>query len=114
MVMSKIVDAHGEGGVRDIEPAELRHRLTEVRIIDVREPSEWSDELGHIDGAVLVPLAQVREAQSTWDKRQPVVIVCRSGRRSMAAARLLVELGFQQVMNLRGGMLAYRARGGDT
>jgi rhodanese-related sulfurtransferase len=38
-----------------------------------------------------------------------VVLVCRSGRRSLDAARLLMEHGFEQVMNLRGGMTAYRA-----
>lgn len=95
--------------VLDVDPSELSRLGAGARIIDVREPQEWSDELGHLDGALLVPLAQVGEAQRAWDKRMPTIVVCRSGRRSMAAAQLLIAEGFERVMNLRGGMLAYRA-----
>ena len=96
-------------GVRDIDPEEIARFIGPVRIIDVRELMEWTDELGHIIGAEPVPLGILAEAQRAWDRRVPIVVVCRSGRRSMRAAQQLVALGFEQVMNLRGGMLAYRA-----
>ncbi len=44
-----------------------------------------------------------------WDPNQELVVVCRSGGRSGAAARQLVQMGFTHVMNLRGGMLGYAA-----
>jgi sulfur dioxygenase len=96
--------------VRDVDPVDLGALPAGVRIIDVREPEEWNAELGHLDGAELVPLATVERAQETWDRKQPVLLVCRSGRRSLNAAHLLLKRGFEQVMNLRGGMLAVRGQ----
>jgi rhodanese-related sulfurtransferase len=95
--------------VRDVDPKELASLKPGTRVIDVREPDEWQGELGHLADAELVPLAGVKEALAQWDKKQPVLLVCRSGRRSLEAACMLVEHGFEQVMNLRGGMTAYRA-----
>ncbi len=76
------------------------------RIIDVREPDEFSGELGHLPGAELVPLATVAEVAASWPRTERIVVVCRSGGRSARAARQLVELGFERVFNLSGGMLA--------
>lgn len=80
-----------------------------ARFIDVREPHEYTGELGHIEGAELVPLATVEEAAKTWDREQPIVLICRSGRRSARAAEQLMLQGFQTVANMKGGMLAYRS-----
>jgi sulfur-carrier protein adenylyltransferase/sulfurtransferase len=100
--------AHADG-FRDVDPQVLHAHLGEVPIIDVREPSEFTGELGHIPGATLVPLATLESAAKEWDREKDVVIVCRSGGRSAKASRQLVELGFTRVMNMRGGMLAYNA-----
>jgi glyoxylase-like metal-dependent hydrolase (beta-lactamase superfamily II)/rhodanese-related sulfurtransferase len=96
--------------VRDVEVADLTALAGKARIIDVRGPDEFEGELGHIEGAELVPLDTLERAQPGWDKKTPLLIVCRSGRRSLTAAELLVKAGFEQVMNLRGGMIAYRAQ----
>jgi rhodanese-related sulfurtransferase len=98
--------------VRDVHISELSALTPELRIVDVREPDEFHGELGHIEGSELVPLASVTEVARDWNRSQPLLMVCRSGRRSMTAATRLVEMGFEQVMNLNGGMLAYRAQGG--
>lgn len=95
-------------GVYEIDPAAL-DRLGPIRIIDVREPAEFDGDLGHIDDAELVPLATVPTAMRNWDKSTPMVLVCRSGRRSESAVRLLMAAGFRCVINLRGGMTAYVA-----
>jgi rhodanese-related sulfurtransferase len=100
--------AHADG-FRDVDPQVLHAHLGEIAIVDVREPHEFTGELGHIPGATLVPLATVDSAMKAWDREKDVVVVCRSGGRSARASRLLVELGFKRVMNLRGGMLAYNA-----
>lgn len=82
-----------------------------TRIIDVREPQEFTGELGHIAGAELVPLATIAAALAPWDRQRAVVLICRSGRRSEQAANALVAAGFARVMNMVGGMLAWNAAG---
>ncbi len=80
-----------------------------ARVIDVREPDEFDGELGHLEGAELVPLATLADAAGPWDRQAPVVLVCRSGARSGRAAQALLSMGFHAVASLRGGMLAVRA-----
>lgn len=82
-----------------------------VRIIDVREPSEWTGELGHVAEAELVPLATVGTAANGWDRNAPIVCICRSGGRSGRAAEQLVGMGFKDVTNMTGGMLAWKDAG---
>lgn len=81
------------------------------RLIDVREPHEFSGELGHIEGAELVPLATVEAASESWDPKAPLVMVCRSSKRSGVAAAQLSAKGFQTVYNLLGGMLRWNEEG---
>lgn len=95
--------------VLDVTPTDLVHFLGRARFIDVREPDEFSGELGHIEGAELVPLSTLETCAQDWDRAQALVMICRSGRRSLTAGNTLVHMGFEQVMNLKGGMLAYRA-----
>jgi rhodanese-related sulfurtransferase len=98
-------------GYRDIRPRDLQGRLADVRIIDVREPSEFTGELGHIPGAELVPLGTVPAVASSWERSADLLIVCRSGGRSSRAAQQLLAMGFRRVMNLAGGMMAYNEAG---
>ncbi len=80
-----------------------------VSIIDVREYPEYAS--GHIEGARLVPLGALSEASSTWDKAAPLMLVCKSGRRSDQARRLLAADGFTALSILEGGMDAWRNAG---
>ena len=98
-------------GFRNVTAVELGSLLPRPRIVDVREPEEFVGELGHISGAELVPLATLREAAGSWKLTEPLVIACRSGKRSVTAALMLAELGFSEIMNLEGGMLSYRDAG---
>jgi len=97
------------GGVWEIEPLALLERVSAVQIIDVREPREFTDVLGHIDGARLLPLSQLLARAGEIDKASPVVAVCRSGARSAQATVLLKKAGFNDVANLAGGMLRWQA-----
>jgi rhodanese-related sulfurtransferase len=58
-----------------------------------------------------VPLATVADRVGDFPKDQPVYVVCRSGNRSLVAARTLVEAGFTDVRNVEGGMIAWAAAG---
>ena len=96
-------------GVWEIEPLDLLERAKGVQIIDVREPREFIDVLGHIRGARLLPLSQLMDRIGEIDKQGPVVAVCRSGARSAQATVLLKKAGFPKVANLAGGMLRWQA-----
>lgn len=101
-------------GIWEIQPAALAERLaelsSEIQLIDVREPAEFSDALGHIAGARLLPLSQLAaHAAELIALRRPVVAICRSGTRSAQATVLLQKAGLSQVANLAGGMLRWRA-----
>ena len=102
------------GGVWEIQPATLREltagsRSAELQILDVREPAEFTDALGHIRGSRLLPLSQLAAQMASLDASRPVVTVCRSGARSAQASLLLRKGGLTQVANLAGGLLRWRA-----
>lgn len=78
-------------------------------LIDVREPEEYGR--GHIPQAGLIPLRLVRDQGSTLPRNIHLILVCRSGRRSTLAATILKDMGYNDVSNLRGGMLAWEAAG---
>jgi rhodanese-related sulfurtransferase len=77
-------------------------------IIDVREG--WELELCKLDGIVHIPLGQLPERYGELDAERPTIIMCRSGGRSMQAARFLEGCGFRSVTNLTGGILAWAER----
>ena len=102
------------GGIWEIQPLALEERIAgdrvgEIQVIDVREPQEFSDALGHIRGARLLPLSQLAAHAAEIDRGRPVVTVCRSGARSAQATVLLRKAGLTKVANLAGGMLRWRA-----
>lgn len=102
-------------GYKDLSPTQLLLPLPAgVVLIDVREPHEFVGELGHVPGAMLVPLASVPAQAASWDRSAQYVMVCKSGGRSGQAAQALVRAGFGQVMNLVGGMLAWNQAGLKT
>jgi rhodanese-related sulfurtransferase len=76
-----------------------------VQVIDVREQEEW--DAGHMAEATLVPLGDLERRRHELDPAAPVVIVCRSGRRSLVAADYLDQVGFSKARSLAGGMIAW-------
>jgi len=98
-------------GLWEIAPHALAELASEVQVLDVREPEEFSHGLGHIEGALLVPLGQLESRLAELPRGRPIVTVCRSGARSARAAAMLGKAGFEQVANLNGGMLRWRAEG---
>lgn len=97
--------------IHELTPAEALPRLGEFTVIDVREPDEYVGELGHVDGAALSPLGGVPAAAAGWDKSKNYLVICRSGGRSGRAAMVLSQMGFPNVTNMTGGMLAWNAAG---
>lgn len=83
-----------------------------VRLIDVRRPEEFSNELGHIQGAELVTLGpELTKFLENGDRSEEIVFVCRSGGRSGTATTESIKLGYKFTANMVGGMLAWNERG---
>ncbi len=102
-------------GIWEIQPGVLAERLADaanqqqIQLLDVREPQEFSDALGHIPGAKLLPLKELAARMGELDRERPLVAICRSGARSAQATVLLRKAGLSRVANLTGGMLRWRA-----
>ena len=94
-------------GYREATPAQVAAGARKYRTIDVREPEEFTGELGHIEGAELFPLGRIESDARTWPRDETLLMVCRSGGRSGRASAMLTAMGFQNVINMAGGMLAW-------
>jgi sulfur dioxygenase len=98
-------------GIWEIQPDALEENAARIQIVDVREADEYHGPLGHIHGATLIPLGTLAARTGELARERPVVAVCRSGARSANASVLLQRDGFNDVANLAGGMLRWRAEG---
>ena len=70
-------------------------------LVDVREPSELA-ESGRLKGAVNHPMSRLRAEAASLPRDRPILLYCRSGRRSAAAGEMLRSLGFTKLYNLGG------------
>ena len=92
----------GHKNVQELK--EMMDKNEDFYLVDCREEFEWSE--AHIDGAIFIPLSKFAEyGDKLTDKEKPVVVQCRSGRRSMSAAQYLESEGFKTTFNLDGGII---------
>ncbi len=99
-----------------IEAGDLKRRLDSgesITIIDVRGTDEFAGPLGHIAAAVNLPIGELpsRLTELNAIKDRPVVLVCRTDKRSAVAAQTLRDAGFAQVSVLRRGMVQWNEAG---
>lgn len=80
-----------------------------IEVIDVREPADWAR--GHLPGARLVTLAELRENTEAHLGRDGVLFVCAAGVRSETAARIALDHGLTQVYSLIGGTQSWTKAG---
>ena len=97
----------GEGTFQRISPQKAKEMMESdetIIILDVREQEEFDS--GHIKDAILIPLNQIFDLAPLEipDKEIPILVYCRSGRRSLEAAEKLVQLGYIRVYEF-GGIL---------
>jgi glyoxylase-like metal-dependent hydrolase (beta-lactamase superfamily II)/rhodanese-related sulfurtransferase len=98
-------------GLWEIDPHGLEEHARDIQILDVREPDEFTGPLGHIAGAILIPLGELAARAEELTKDRPIVAVCRAGSRSAQAVSILQQKGFKDVANLTGGMLRWHGQG---
>lgn len=102
--------------INTITPQQLKVKLDAnetVNLVDVREPHEHTE---YNIGGTLLPLGKVQTMQidDIEDLRnEEVIVYCRSGMRSSQAAMFLQQMGFSNVINLTGGMNAWREMMGN-
>lgn len=96
--------------IKQITVTELEEMLDEAQTdrlyIDVREIDEYA--AGHIEEFINYPLSTLEETMEQLPKDKEIVIICRSGNRSMQAASMLIDAGFPMVTNVQGAMLEWK------
>jgi rhodanese-related sulfurtransferase len=94
--------------VREVSPAEFVRDLAarpQTLLLDVREP--WELKIASLPDALNVPMGEIPGRLADLDKGRDIVVLCRSGGRSLSVARFLEGQGYPSVANLTGGILAW-------
>ena len=99
--------------INEIDASELVRWLQDsesnLRIIDVRQPGEIA--AGTVPGAEPMPLQTLPLRMDELDRKQKLVFICRTGARSAQACMFLQQQGYENVLNLRGGVTAWAQTG---
>lgn len=106
--------------IEDITASQAMDKITQAAadpdfaILDVRTPGEFAG--GHIENAVNMDFyaSDFRDQLADLDRSRTYVVYCRSGRRSEGARDMMKDLGFEEVYNVLGGILDWRAEGLPT
>ncbi len=98
-------------GIPEAGPHEAAQLLEEGgMMVDIREADEWEEV--RIPGAVFKPMSEINDWYAALPRDRTVVLQCRSGNRSaLAAAALIQQAGFDNVVNLTGGIIAWHHAG---
>lgn len=87
------------------EAAILRDNNKECVLLDVREDSELA--ICRIEGALHIPIGEIPERHETLPKDAPLVVLCHHGMRSLNVVQFLEAKGFENAINLSGGIHAW-------
>lgn len=103
--------------ISEIGATELKTKLDNKEnfvFLDCREISEWNE--AHVKEATLLPLSEfeAKYQDILTDKNKEIVIMCRSGRRSLNACMFLNEQGYENLVNVEGGILGWIEEGFET
>lgn len=78
-----------------------------VLLVDVREENEVKELSYDVPNIINIPLSEFQKRYNEISENQPVIMVCKSGGRSGQATRFLMEVQYQNVCNMKGGILAW-------
>jgi rhodanese-related sulfurtransferase len=105
--------AAAPGGFTTISVSDLKARLDAgdgLLVLDVRTPEEYAQD-GRIAGSTLIPLQELPQRMGELEKDQPIACFCRSGNRSRTACEQLAQAGFSNLVNVDGGIGAWKGAG---
>lgn len=107
---NQITGSNSNNQVPSISVAELKKQLSagignNTIIVDLREPVIYNKE--HIPGAILIPFANFENKYTQLDKNKRIILVCHTGPMGDAAGQFLKTKGYEQILNLEGGMQAW-------
>ncbi len=111
---SGVIEAleYAASGYQEVSAEEGAALIANVNplVLDVRTPGEYAG--GHLLDSVLIPVQvlQAEMGQLSGHEHKPVFIYCRSGNRSTVAAKMLMDKGFTNVVNLRGGIGEWQSK----
>jgi rhodanese-related sulfurtransferase len=92
-----------------VDASEANRRAeTGIFLLDVREADEWA--AGHASSATWIRMGEINERAGELPTDTPIAVICRSGARSAAVTRALLQAGYDAV-NVQGGMQAWAAAG---
>ncbi len=98
---------HESDTIPQISPQDAHEKG--YHVLDVRSTNEWKD--GHIPNAQHIPMGYIRERKDEIPDNEPVVVQCGGGTRSQVVISLLKNMGFQNLINLSGGIGAWKRDG---
>lgn len=106
-----ISEASTLGTIEEVTPLEIAERVEkgEVHVVDVRNLAEWNE--GHIPDAQHIMLGTLAMRLDEIPHNKPILVQCRSGARSAMGASILKANGFQDVLNLSGGIMKWQIDG---
>ena len=93
--------------LKNLSPQQLSQLKEQYAVVDVRTGFEYRH--GHIKGAVHYKLGREDEIVGKFPKEEPIILVCKTGHRSRAAANRLVRRGYKNLYHLEGGMNKWRS-----
>lgn len=93
-------------GIVNVDAAGAQEAITQgAQVIDVRSAGEF--QLGHIPGALNVPIETVQQQAASWDKSKTYLVYCATGARSASAIDIMRGLGFTSVRHFNAGLQAW-------
>jgi rhodanese-related sulfurtransferase len=97
------------GGVKNVDSAGLSAAQSKgAQVIDVRSQGEY--ELGHVPGAVNVPVDNLQNAAANWDRNATYVVYCATGSRSAQAVEYMTAMGFKNIDHFSQGIQAWTGK----
>lgn len=109
--IENMTTTNSSGQIQTIAPEQFNKLLVldDIQLVDVRTAEEF--QTGHIKDALNIDYNKedFKSKVSSLDKSKPVLVYCRSGKRSAGAAEIMKELGFTKIVELDGGMISWEA-----
>ena len=97
--------------ILQIAPQWVAAHREEIHILDVRTLHELNEECIRIKGAQNIPINELRDRIKEVPEDKPVMTICRSGKRSVLAFKILQEAGRTKIANINGGLLRWQSEG---